>query len=525
MSLFFFRPWAGVDDKGPGGVTPYLTPADPIYYTRWGYVALLGVTMGLGILLNLVYLAGYHACPRAMLEVPHVAIVSLALRDLLICVLVIPAALDWLIAGLTSWPGGEAWCSTAVFLDYYLMTLHPLLILALCVILYTRKLPPKLTPPSPAPPPMMNSSRSARSGYTQRTGYTARTHPSHRAPSVSGSVASGSVQGGRHDGTFRKGFAKKEGSVNGSYAGSVTGYNNTPTRKVSHMSNTSSHRGSRPGGPHRTSSPLGQVAEERYAESVDGELWELASMEYPGKQDGDLDLDFEDDDDYAPDEPRLREWLKWVVMSLWLVALGIGVPAMQQAQYGPLPPGCYLAQDNKLIARSRFNYVIQDPTVNLLISSVIINYILPGVAMILCSVLLCTLRWTQDGKLNRFFKMTIGLCVMFLAARSPVDILQFRDIIHSSQGVTVTNLRPDQLEHEVLLFWAAVMPVVGNPVIYLFCVTEYRQNILAVWRSCTQGEKKDEYNDDQFLDIPREEEQYSVKDLQQHQHTIESDVL
>ena len=23
-------------------------------------------------------------------------------------------------------------------------------------------------------------------------------------------------------------------------------------------------------------------------------------------------------------------------------------------------------------------------------------------------VLLCTLRWTQDGKLNRFFKMTIG---------------------------------------------------------------------------------------------------------------------
>ena len=50
---------------------------------------------------------------------------------------------------------------------------------------------------------MMNSSRSARSGYTQRTGYTARTHPSHRAPSVSGSVASGSVQGGRHDGTFR----------------------------------------------------------------------------------------------------------------------------------------------------------------------------------------------------------------------------------------------------------------------------------------------------------------------------------
>ena len=34
-----------------------------------GYCALLGVTMGLGIILNLVYLAGYWAFPRAMLEV------------------------------------------------------------------------------------------------------------------------------------------------------------------------------------------------------------------------------------------------------------------------------------------------------------------------------------------------------------------------------------------------------------------------------------------------------------------------
>ena len=34
------------------------------------------------------------------------------------------------------------------------------------------------------------------------------------------------------------------------------------------------------------------------------------------------------------------------------------------------------------------------------------------------------------------------------------------------------------------------MPVVGNPIIYLFCVTEYRQNILNMWRLCTQGKSK-----------------------------------
>ena len=98
-----------------------------------------------------------------------------------------------------------------------------------------------------------------------------------------------------------------------------------------------------------------------------------------------------------------------------------------------------------LLPRSRFNYVIQDPTVNLLISSVIINYMIPATFLIIVSILLCTVRWTQDGKLNRFFKMTIGLCVMFLATRSPIDILQFIDIIHTSQGSTITNKRPDQL--------------------------------------------------------------------------------
>ena len=386
-----------------------------------------------------------------------------------------------------------------MFFDYYLVTLHPLLIIMLCIILYTRKLPPK--PDAPLPPPTstvhMQSRMSQRSGYT----HSQRQGPgSVRAPSVAGSVQSQS----RHDGTFRKGFSKRDGSVNGSvYAGSVSGsvargpapyHSNTPARKTSHMSHNSSinshqGRGAMRGMPARTSSPLGQLHEERYAESVDGELWEMASMEYPGKADG-MDLDFDDEEDYVPDEPRLREWLKYVVMTMWFVALGIGAPAVSEARYGPKPPGCYLSQDHKLIARGRFSYFIQDPTINLLLSSVIINYIIPGVFMIMCSVLLCTTRWTQDGKLNRFFKMCIGLCVMFLAARSPVDILQFIDIIHTSQGATVTNLRPDQLEHEILVFWAAVMPVVGNPIIYLFCVTEYRQNIVNMWRACTQGERR-----------------------------------
>merc|ERR1719206_242784 len=146
-----------------------------------------------------------------------------------------------------------------------------------------------------------------------------------------------------------------------------------------------------------------------------------------------------------------------------------------------------------LIAKSRHSYILQDPTMNLLISSVSITFIVPAVLMIMAAILLCTTRWTQDGKLNRFYKM-------FIAPRSPIDILQFKDIIYTAQGSSITNRRPDQLEHEILLAWAALVPVVANPIIYLFCVTEYRKNIARMWKSCTGPKEVPE--EDEFHDIP-----------------------
>jgi hypothetical protein len=73
------------------------------------------------------------------------------------------------------------------------------------------------------------------------------------------------------------------------------------------------------------------VTEEDYVDHEEGELWELASMEYPGKADG-LDLQGEDEEDFDPDEPRLREWLKYIVCLCWMAALGLGLPAAFQAQ-------------------------------------------------------------------------------------------------------------------------------------------------------------------------------------------------
>ena len=41
------------------------------------------------------------------------------------------------------------------------------------------------------------------------------------------------------------------------------------------------------------------------------------------------------------------------------------------------------------------------------------------------------------------------------------------------------------VEHDVLIFWAAILPVVGNPIIYLTCVSDYRVNIAQAWKLIT----------------------------------------
>ena len=51
--------------------------------------------------------------------------------------------------------------------------------------------------------------------------------------------------------------------------------------------------------------------------------------------------------------------------------------------------------------------------------------------------------------------MMVMMMMMMMRAlsRSPVDILQFIAVVHASQGTNITNLRPDQLEHEVVTIY------------------------------------------------------------------------
>jgi hypothetical protein len=44
-----------------------------------------------------------------------------------------------LVVGLSSWNGGTGWCGAAIFFDFYLNAVYPMILVTLCVILYTRQ--------------------------------------------------------------------------------------------------------------------------------------------------------------------------------------------------------------------------------------------------------------------------------------------------------------------------------------------------------------------------------------------------
>jgi len=273
----------------------------------------------------------------------------------------------------------------------------------------------------------------------------------------------------------------------------------------------------------RASSPLAGVQEEEWGRphSPEGtDLWELASLDYPGREDGEMQYEVYDD------EPRLREWLWMLIPLSYLLSLGFGIPAAtitpsSSSGEGPKAPGCYVEVEPS--KNFQYSSIQSDPGVNLVLSSVILTYLVPMAVMFLLSLLLCTTRWTKDGKLNRFYKMCIALCIFFMVFKSPIDIIQFRDLMYALEGGRRINPLPNEIEQEVLLVWCALLPVVGNPIIYLTCVSDYRDNIAKAWRICRgQQEKGDEYLEGGLPAIQEEPRQYPPP---LNKETQESDVL
>jgi hypothetical protein len=140
MSLFFYRTWAGLGDvAGAAGYDPF---NDQLYqqfrYHRWGYGVLLGATLVASLVLNTGLLLAF-AGGRNLRRMPHWSFLCLCIRDLLATVVLIPSCVDWFVVNIGLWNSGYIWCRGASFIDFALTAEYPLILIALAIILCSRR--------------------------------------------------------------------------------------------------------------------------------------------------------------------------------------------------------------------------------------------------------------------------------------------------------------------------------------------------------------------------------------------------
>ncbi len=94
--MFFYRPWAGNEEKYPQspGSRPDIFASQFISH-RWGYGALLLMTLVVGLVLNGSIFCAFLFNWKSLKKIPHLAIFMLCLRDLLVALILIPLCVHW----------------------------------------------------------------------------------------------------------------------------------------------------------------------------------------------------------------------------------------------------------------------------------------------------------------------------------------------------------------------------------------------------------------------------------------------
>ncbi len=254
---------------------------------------------------------------KSIRGVPHWTFLMLAIRDLLVTLILIPTTIDWMVVNIGVWGGGPIWCSIAGFVDYALALEYPLLLLALAIILYTRR----YDVPEGFDVPMDEVDQLNGLNQTQQS----MQHHGSRPPSVANSFATphhpkapsvvGSVDGYRYPPGQQGGFGRgkqpfyvapnRPGSVTGSIEGRMAAANrmnsSNPRGGGGRLSSTPNSRpGSSASAQHsrlleirashgfRASSPLHEVDETACSVGDADDLFDAASLDYPGR---DIDIE------------------------------------------------------------------------------------------------------------------------------------------------------------------------------------------------------------------------------------------
>jgi len=142
--MFFYRAWIINEGENLQNTPSVFGRFESSFsYYSWGYGVLLGLTLTACLLLNLFFLAsfcvnGLGGRPR---KAPNVALLCLSLRDLMVCLVLIPICIDWYVVNSGFFKGGFILCKFAAFLEHFLAAEYPLLVIAFAIVLLTRKFP------------------------------------------------------------------------------------------------------------------------------------------------------------------------------------------------------------------------------------------------------------------------------------------------------------------------------------------------------------------------------------------------
>ena len=211
--MFFYRAWAGNEDRYPQSIVSGQDIfSSQFAYHRWGYAALLLLTLVASIILNTFFLASFAINSAKQKYMPHIVFLLLSVRDLMVALILIPICIDWFIVNVGFFEGDEILCKFAGFLDFFLAAEYPIILIVLAVILYTRKYPKleegnfdlpmdEYNEPPPAIPSHYghesNSYRPPSRPHSNASSYRVQQYPPSKPPSVIGSV-NGGFSGGGH---------------------------------------------------------------------------------------------------------------------------------------------------------------------------------------------------------------------------------------------------------------------------------------------------------------------------------------
>ena len=94
--MLFYRAWAGNEDRYPQSpVSNVNLLVTQFANHRWGYAVLLILTLLAGVCLNCIFLGAFLSNWTNLKKLPHLICFTLAIRDILVALILIPICIDW----------------------------------------------------------------------------------------------------------------------------------------------------------------------------------------------------------------------------------------------------------------------------------------------------------------------------------------------------------------------------------------------------------------------------------------------